>query len=220
MKDQITMLVNTCDKNSFLWKPFYELFNIYWDKSVDIDKYILGETDSIDLDGFEFILPGKNAWSDNLLYALDKIKTKYVFWWIEDFFMINTINKQSFESFLYLLEEYNADKLVVHYPHSELKLTPLLPEYNIFTMDQDSPYTTTLQPSLWNVEHLKSCLISNENPWKFEIEGSQRLNARGHTILLFMNETRWHLEALSRGTPTPEYYSLLKYHNLDYLITR
>lgn len=222
MKDQITMLVNSCDKNSFLWEPFAGMFHIHWDKEIDIEKYILSETESADIDGFEFILGGKNSWSTNVLYALDQIKTKYVFWWIEDFFMRNMMLKQSFEGFLYFLEKYNADKLVVHYPHAELKLIPQELEYNLYRMAQDSPYTTTLQPSIWNVEHFKSCLIDGENPWQFELGGSERLNKRNHNILLYMisglDHERWHNEALHRGEKTDHYYRLLKQFNLEHLI--
>lgn len=220
MKEKITMLVNSCDKNSHLWKPFSALFNLYWDKNIDIKKYILSETIVDNIEGFDFILAGKNSWTKCVLHALNQIKTKYVFWWIEDFFMIDTIKYDSFETFIYLMEHYGADKFVIHHPHAELKLSPLLPEHNIFTMNSDSPYTTTLQPSIWDVEHFKSCLLDDETPWQFELQGSERLNARTHTILLYQTPSRWHYEALYKGNPTPEYYHIINHHNLQHLIVK
>lgn len=217
MTFDFSIIVNSCDKYKFLWKPFVELFEIYWDKNIDVPKYILGETISENIDGFFFILPGKNIWSDNVIYALNMITTKYVLWLNDDYFLIKTIPKETFEEYFYLIDHYNADKLVIHYPHSELKLIPILKDYGIYRMDQDSPYTTTLQSSLWKAEHFKSCLIKGETPWEFELKGTERLNSQPHMILHHLID-RWYFEAMTKGKFNKEYYDILKFHGKEHLI--
>lgn len=218
MTFDLSIVVNSCDKYNFLWTPFSELFNQYWDKEIDVPKYILGETQSAKIDGFDFILPGKNSWTHNVKFALDSIKTKYVLWINDDYFFVRTLFKDNFECFFYLIDHYNCDKFIIHYPHAELKLNNLLDEYQIYSMSQDSPYTTTLQSSIWNVELFKWCLKENETPWQFELNGTERLNKKGHTILLKLIQERWYWEAMTKGKFNPEYYHILNSHNKSHLI--
>jgi len=219
MNLDFTILVSTCDKYRFLWKPFSELFNLYWDKNIDVEKYFVGETVEENISGFKFLNPGKQkTWSEGMFSALNKVKTKYVLLILDDYFFVKKIPLDTFECYLYLLENYKADKLSIHYPHAELKLTSVIEEFDIYKMDQNSPYTTTTQSSLWNVEFFKSCLSKNESIWQFEIEGTKRLNERKHTILLHQIIDRWYYEAMSKGKFNPEYYYILNRHNLSSLI--
>jgi len=221
MKFDLTVLIATCDKYNFLWNPFSELFNLYWDKNIEVKKCFVGETIKGDISDFTFLTPGKfpnNAWSDRIKCALDQIETKYVLLLLDDYFLVKTNPIENFETYFYLLEHYQADKLSIHYPHEELKLTPLIKEFDIYQMDQDSPYTTTTQSSIWNVEFFKSCLEDNQSIWQFEIEGSKKLNDRGHKILFHQIIDRWYFEAMTKGKFNPEYYHILNHHNLSNLI--
>lgn len=227
MTFDLTVLVGSCDKYSYLWSPFAFLFNTHWDQSIDVPKFILTETKSENLPGFQFICsekdrpgpaPSQKNWSNAVLTALNQITTKYVLWMQDDYFLVRTLGKETFESYFYLMEHYKADKLAIHYPHTELKLTPLIPEFSIYTMDQDSPYTNTLQSAIWNVEFFKRCLLPNESPWEFELLGGVRTNANPHTILLHQIVPNWYYDVVQKGIRHEKYESILRAHNRPDLI--
>jgi hypothetical protein len=209
----ITLLVGTCDKYSHLWNKFGTLFDKYWDKSINIQKYFLSETKEFNDYGFRSILPGKVSYSDCLKYALDRVDTKYVLWMQDDYFLRKTINKSKFE-FYQLLMDTGVDRLGIHEDSQYYSKSHVID--NIYRLYQNSLYTISMQASIWNVNFFKSCLIKNgnETPWEFEMQGSKRLNTTNHTILFDKQSPAWYSEAMRKGCFTPEYYAIVEQENL------
>jgi hypothetical protein len=211
--NDITLLVGTCDRYSFLWSNFVFLFEKYWDKNIKIEKFFLSEEKSSDnFKNFSFITAGKIPYSDCLLYALNKIKTPYILWLQDDFFLRRTLTKDRFDFLLDFAKNHNVDRLGIC--EDSIYYTKYL-ENGLFRLDQYSDYTISMQPSIWNVDFLKSCLIPNENPWQFEVDGSQRLNrTKIHNIYIDFQSPPWQLEAMRKGQYTDWFYQIKNEENL------
>jgi hypothetical protein len=205
----VILLIGTCDKYSFLWKEFVFLFNKYWDNNIKIEKYFMTETlvdDSIE--GFKFIKNGKIPYSNCLINTLNQISTKYVLWMQDDYFLRRTIKKEMFDDYLKFVKENNVDRLGIcedskYYSKKHIN-------DNFFKLNKNSQYTISMQSSIWNTEFFKSCVIPNETPWMFEINGTKRLNRRNHSTYIVTQNPPWYLEALRKGKYTDWYYKIKK----------
>jgi len=209
----ITLLVGTCDKYSHLWNTFSILFDKYWDNTINIPRYFLSETEEFNDYGFKSILPGKISYSDCLKYALDRVDTKYVLWMQDDYFLRKTIDKSQFDFYMSLMNT-GVDRFGIHEDSEFYSKSHII--NNIYRLHQNSLYTISMQASIWNVDFFKSCLIEDgsENPWEFELNGTERLNVRPHNILFDKQNPAWYNEAMRKGSFTPEYYSIIKQENL------
>ena len=82
-------------------------------------------------------------------------------------------------------------------------------------MNQFTSYSISMQASIWNKKFLESCLVENENPWEFEINGSLRLNQhRPHNIWYSSQDNPWYLEAMRKGKFTEDYFKIKEEENL------
>lgn len=210
----ITLLVGTCDKYNFLWKKFAMLFDKYWDKNLNISRYFLSETIEFNDYGFKSILPGKIPYSDCLKYALSMVDTDYVLWMQDDYFLRKTIPRSRFEMYMSIIEN-GVNRFGIHEDSNLYQKFHLID--NLYRLQQNSLYTISMQASIWNKEFFKSCLITrgSENPWEFEISGSQRLNNRVHHNILFdKQDTPWYNEAMRKGEFTPDYHDIVEKEKL------
>ena len=68
-----------------------------------------------------------------------------------------------------------------------------------YKVKRDFKYLCSLQPSLWNLSHLKSILKSGENAWEAELNGSKRMRKMGVDAYISSEETLIHINALKFG---------------------
>jgi hypothetical protein len=213
MKEDLSVLILSCNKYSHLLPYFSYFFDKFWEPSNLYKKYITTESIILEHNDYNPILTQDANWTNSLEKALNQIKTPYVFIIVDDFFLVRTFPLKSIENALSSVKIYNLDKYVFHYPHEAFtgKLSETSAGDNVYKVKQDSEYTLTLQPSIWNVEFLKKCLKEGESPWQFEIDGSKRVNETiQHNIYMEIIPTGYHREAISRGEFTPAYYEMIQ----------
>lgn len=201
--DDVTLLIGTCDKYSFLWPEFAEYFNKYWDIDIKINKYFVSETETADIPGFEFITPGKLSYSDCIKSALNNIDTKYVLWLQDDYFLQKTITAKEFKRLLDIAESYGLDRLGIC--EDSKYYTKHRVQDALYRLNQYSEYTVSMQASIWNRDFFRNALVSNESPWQFEVEGTRRVNKDKHNIYISIQSQPWYQEAMRKGKYTPWY---------------
>jgi hypothetical protein len=213
MYKQVSILIGTCDKYSFLWKDFVCLFNRYWDHELNLVKLFLSETVVAKFDGFQFLTPGSNhSFTDRILYGLERIQTPYVLWLQDDYYFRKKIYKNKFEYYLNFIKNNNVERFGIC-ENSEFYKKEFVSE-NIWKIKQDSDYSVSLQSSIWNKDFFKRCLVKNENPWEFELNGSKRLNNKNHKIYIETQNPPWYLEAMRKGEYTSWFFDIKKEENL------
>lgn len=218
MNNKFTILIGTCDKYKFLWDKFVTIFNRYWDSDIQIDKYFLSETIKPEFEGFKAFTPGTVPYSGCIKYALDNISTPYVLWMQDDYFLRKIISKKQFQYYFDIIETQGVDRFCFNrYKHHTKYYTLNHLNGSLYQMAQNSNYSISMQASIWNVEFFKSCLntTSSENPWEFEVNGTNRLNSSyNHKIIYEVTDDYWYQEAMHKGNFTNEYNTIIQEEKL------
>lgn len=206
----LSLVVGSCDKYSFIWDKFFKLFDKYWDHSINIDKYFVTEHKPARHKSFRPLCVGNYIWTKFARLALKQINTDYILWMQDDYFLRKTITLQDFDYYMNFIISNNVDRLGIH-DHSGL--------YTYVNtsgkLQQNSLYTVSLQASIWNKQTLLSLLEQNdETNWQFEIDGSTRFNQNNHNVYVSVQNPPWYLEALKQGSYTEDYFSICKEENL------
>ena len=209
-----TILIGSCDKYHFLWNNFSYLFHKYWDKEIDVKKYIITQESDPKIAGIETVMVGDPTFGRGVKAAIDKIKPKNILWLQDDYFLRKTIDKNLFEKYYNLFEQLDAHRFGIHV-NSGLYNTYHAQD-NIFKIQRHSMYTISLQASLWKADFLYNTILDQEDPWQFEVEGTPRLNHLMDHRIFFAAEDDppWYLEAHNKGQHTTDYYNICKEEGL------
>jgi len=216
LESELSVLILSCDKYSHLLPYFSVLFDKYWGLGDRCKKYIVTETTTLEHPDYIPIHTNVSNWTLSTAIALAEIKTPYVFLVLDDFFLVRPFPAEEILEGLEITKKDNLDKFIFHYPHVAFngKLEPTQYGSSIGKVSQHSEYTMTTQFSIWNVEFFKSCLFQQESPWEFEIDGSKRVNETVNHNILMKVISHYHVEGMSQGKFTNEYYHILQKENL------
>lgn len=199
----LSIVVGSCDKYSFLWDKFTKRFNRYWNVDVELKKYLISETIEFSGDTFETLKCGKLPYTKCLEQTLENIKTKYILWLQDDYFMVKELPKQIIlDSYELISNNKNIIRVGIQ-PNSKYYKSE---KYNdkFLKLIKNSQYSVSMQSSIWDREKLLEFLNEspNESPWQFEINGSKRLNKTKYDVFFYELKDDWYKEAMKKGKPT------------------
>lgn len=210
------ILVGSCDKYHYLWKHFSYLFDKYWDSQIVVPKYIITQELDADIRGFTSLKVKDPTFSIGVKRALDSIKCKHILWLQDDYFLQKTIYSKELEMYYAFFLDNKAGRFGIH---DDSEFYAKLPVYNnIYKFHQMSLYTISMQASFWDVNFLYDCFdkTKEENPWEFEVEGSNRLNnSIMHRIFFAQQPEPWYLEACRKGNFTKDFYTICEKEGLN-----
>lgn len=170
----------TCDKTSFILPATIYLYKKFFTDCPLIR--ILGFSKPIlpDWDNVEFISLAKkqesiNLWSTYIYDYLKTIDDKHIFFALDDFFPIDTINLQCLNYVLSYMKDNPVGMCVVsQQPSSDIKRNEVESviinndDYFIYKRKKGVIYQLVLQPCIWNREYLLKYLSRKSSPWDFE----------------------------------------------------
>lgn len=176
---------------SWLWPPFRYYFKKYADFHTRV--YLASEF-GVASNGdpyFEDIRTGQGEWSDRLITAIKKIEEPRFWLFLEDYWLSKPWTAEEFEA----MSDWEG---------KSVDAWRFAPGSSFVTIEgdryvQNSKYTVSFQPTLWEKRFLLSILKPGENPWQAEIGGTARCNRlhRSHKIFF----TEWHgLENVFRAS--------------------
>ncbi|MEF8811138.1 MAG: hypothetical protein V5A47_09470, partial [Bacteroidales bacterium] len=179
-----------------------------------VDIYFLSESKKHP--DFDTINPGHRHWGEGVLHALNYIKTPYILWLQDDYFLIEPFGEAMLEMNLMHCREFGMDHLILdriskHYTIGDG------PHYcyfdtNFVKMSDDSDYLTSLQASIFERQFLLNNIYPHESPWDFEIKGTKRIRGQGYKI--YIHPMEWYLEVVTRGKYNDNYEKARKILNL------
>jgi len=175
--NKFAVFVNTSDGFEDCWDPYFNLFSKYW-SDFKGNVYLNTENKNFNFAGVNVValkvqqgLEKRKTWSQCLLDAFDKIEEDIIFQTFEDCFLQDYVNQAEIEKLVNIMIEEdltfiglggnNGPYLKTDYP-------------GLLEVEKGDPYRINTQPSLWNIRKMKKFIKKHENPWFFEVYGSER----------------------------------------------
>ena len=173
MHGNCAVLIVSCDKYKDLWGPCITLFRRFWN-DCPYPVYLLSNTVKADFPNVTSIATGSDiSWSDNLLIALNSLECSHVLLYIEDLFLIDTVDSKTIQSLIQrcIDEDWN---------YLRLNPTPkgdALIDDSISEISPGTVYRSSVVFSVWKIDILKQMLKKGESAWDFEEIGTARTDA-------------------------------------------
>ena len=177
LKDDLTVLVNSCDAYSDCWYPFFKLWYDYFpDHSL---KIILNtESKSFSFDGLDieclklYHSGDRPPFGEQMNAHLKRIKTPFVLTMLEDFFLNTPVDISRIEQCVEWLKQ-DSKAAQFYFTNVVDDMNTVSVEHPGFSVkDQVSPYKINTMAGVWKKEKLLQYSIEKATPWEWEYYGS------------------------------------------------
>ena len=119
--NDVSILVNTCDLYEDAWDPFLFLLKKNWP---NFNYPVFLNTENKKYSGNEMkittISNGKLIWSERVLNSLEKIDSKYILFFLEDFFLLSPVNTELLGISIDVLNKYENVGVISYLPDIDI----------------------------------------------------------------------------------------------------
>lgn len=163
----MSIFIDSYDGNSDVWDNFFLIFDYFW-KDCSYARYLVTNEKDCLVNNLKVIKTGQDIdWFSTTLTALRKVNTKYVWLFLDDYFLSKNINNSDIEEILDYMDENN-----VYFYRLSLR-GDLDRKVERHKITNSFFYAINLQPAIWNREQFISFLESlyakgYRTPWEFE----------------------------------------------------
>lgn len=168
MNNDLSVVVNSCDKYEDAWNPFFRLFHIMEADKATSNPIILNtETKQFHCDYLNvktINTPGKKTWSERMLNTLKQIDSEFILLLLEDFFIMQKFNLEYFNKVMDYLRDHPDVGAVHTTPNGRF---PKDAE-DMFLRRDFNKLNITITVVVWRKEFLEVLLRKHENIWQFE----------------------------------------------------
>ena len=181
MNAKVSLIYNTCDRYECLWEGFFRLWKKYW-PSFDAQVIFNTETKSFSYEDYNIVRPPfkmiKLTWSERLYESLNMVKTPYVLFTLDDFYIKAPVDTKTLDLCIEQMDKDESIKLFTMgwQPGNN---TPCVFSDMFEKRARFAPYRVNAQIALWRVSYLKKIIKRYEKPWEFELNGSFRSSILG-----------------------------------------
>lgn len=196
----MTMLILSCDRFSDLWDGHIKLLEQNWSDR-DMKTYIVTDSpNEKSYPGIEILSAGAEVeWSDRLAYALKFVKTDYVFFTLDDYFLIKKVNDQSIVDLMEMMEKEKIDYVRL-FPRPKRATREKLTGYKgIRKVDISCNYSVNLYSGLWKKAFIESTVKMPKNAWQFEVLLHQRAEEYGANCVVSNRNEFQILDVVRKG---------------------
>ena len=181
----ISIVIQTCNKNEFLWKGWHLSFINNWAWELGWPVYFCNEEKTLpfhskNIEIINSTISGDaNGFSTKAIDILNKVKTKYVLYLQDDIWLDKKVDKQTMFEAFYNIKHFNWNSLKIHnrswFNYSLSKTNIFANGIRILKQNNDSEYLLSHNASIWNREYLLSVMRPNENRWENEHLTTERI---------------------------------------------
>lgn len=144
-------------------KAFFIIWIFFGTKKINVPIYFCNENKKVVTNNKNVINlnTGQGTFVENLKFALEKIKTKYVFYMLEDFWPIRNFNEDLFKSLFEIIEKEKIKSLQISpiTKYYSLEKTSLsLNNLNLMKFKKTSEWIFNFQSRFWDKELLLNSL--------------------------------------------------------------
>ncbi len=192
--ENVTILVNTCDKYEDVWYPFFKLLKIHWPECDDNRIVLNTETKVYDCDFLKvetFCGGSDKTWSQRLKGALEKIDSEFVLFFLDDFFLMSEVSTESLNEAVELMksdESIGYIGLKYNKKHNFRDKSIVSPQEHFLNRDEIiTDNRLNCNTALWRKDWLASLIRKHENPWEFEKYASIRSRRTDKKVMIINN---------------------------------
>lgn len=178
MNKDCTIVVSSCDSYEDTWYPFFKILKANWE-NIPYPIVLNTETKSFDFEDlniktFQMYKDNpKVEWGKRLIDTLERIDTEYILFMLDDFFLLDKVDENRIFDCINWMDE---DTNISVFSFGEMDYVNIKDnKYLEFEKrPQVAPYRFNCQAALWRRKNLISYIRPHENPWEWELLGSQR----------------------------------------------
>jgi hypothetical protein len=122
-------------------------------------------------------------WGECLLRCLDLIGTEVVLYLQEDYFLQAPVDVAALQGLCRKMVAEGHGHISLTQHSTEKPWTPLPGHPWLCAVDQKAAFRINLQAGLWRTQVLRRHLRRHENPWQFEVWGTQRSHRMKESFL-------------------------------------
>lgn len=172
LKEQLAIIVLSCDKYNYAWDDFFNLRDKYW-PDCPCKWYVVTETYDYEREGVEIIKCGKELnWTGRFKHAAEVVKAKYVAVFLEDFFIEEKIDDKIIEDNLIIMNDYNVSMINVGDVFNWIIKQPHVERFknNFIVIPKHLRYGISASLSIWRTDFLLEYLGTVDcSAWDFEM---------------------------------------------------
>ena len=222
MKNDITLLIGTCDRYNVLWENFMILADKYF--KVDCPRLFVSEDSRVPSADYDTYKGKKLPWSNRIAGALDTVKTKYVFLLLDDYYLREAVTEDDISTYIEFLDRVEGNKMMIAPYDNENAYTlhDVVYDDKYFKLTNDSKYQTAIMPSIIRTDWFRDSLIPNQHIWDVETEGNLAIQGKDNKIYLDKKEFPGIAPGIVRqgGKLIDEWRDVFEKENLPKPITR
>lgn len=162
--NNISVVIQTCDKYKKFWDGFFYYFEKFWDDKITCPIFFCNDYENVKIPSkFKLLTTGKDNFVDGLKHILKNVEAEYVFYLLEDFWFHSNFSAQIFYG---LFDFILKNKIFV------LEVGPILPYYNlnynsnyyfenqkIIKFEENSDWIFNFQARFWKKDLFEKCLV-------------------------------------------------------------
>lgn len=198
------VIINTCDKYSDLWDAHILLMNQSW-ADRDAKVYLLTDKETErKFAGVEVVCAGEyTEITERLKTVLDRVKTKYVLFTLDDYFLTEEIDNSALQNALEVMEQEHLDFLRL-FAVKDLALrkerAQKLSQEGFYLRGEDKEnYKVSLYPGFWRTDFMRKTLDKRLNAWQYEVALTKMANELGARCAVSNNHEFPFLDVIRKG---------------------
>lgn len=176
LKNNVTLVVNTCDSYSDLWELFYLALDEYWPNRTIPMLYNTERKVELGFSVSNCTLHQSHAkdWGGRLIHTLDDVETDFVLMVCDDFIIESHFDESLLAQALSWMDK-NKDISVFYLDNTKLKAVQTEKSYGGFELINDkAEFRLNTAPGLWRKDDLKLFTGKEDSPWAWEVFGTYR----------------------------------------------
>ncbi len=172
--DNVSILINSCDKYSDVWQIFFPLFFKYW-PDCPWDIYLGSNEKTYNDPRVIPILVGKdNSWAESAYKMVSALPTDNFLFFLDDFLIFWKVDTFKVIHIYKIFQKLNANCI-------RLRNSPVINNTvhgfsEIVERPKGESNRIALDVAFWKRDFFIKMLKFGENPWQMEINGSIRSN--------------------------------------------